>query len=322
MHGHRIDYIAPISRAWERMVNILFRPFDLVKWLAIGFTAWLATLLEGGSARGGGGSGGGDSFDSETIRQSAEGIWDSVGSFFESVGTIVMVFMLAAVILGIIALLVALTWLSCRGKFMFLDNVLANRAEIAEPWTRFGRQGNSLFAWTILFGIGAVILILAVVGIGVLAIVPFAQGRRMVGLALGGGLSAGLVFVGLLVVLGYVSLCLNDFVVPIMHRNGTGILAGWGALLELLNSHFWFFVLYGLLRFIFASMLGLALLTAFLIGCCCCCCVTLVFVIPYVGTVLLLPVHVFIRALGPEYLGELDNRYSLHRPPPLLPRRP
>ena len=34
-----IRYVQPLTRAWDRMVHILFQPFDLAKWLVIGFAA-------------------------------------------------------------------------------------------------------------------------------------------------------------------------------------------------------------------------------------------------------------------------------------------
>lgn len=48
----QINFIAPLSRGWNRMLNSLFRPFDIKKWFALGFTAFLAHLLEwhGGSS--------------------------------------------------------------------------------------------------------------------------------------------------------------------------------------------------------------------------------------------------------------------------------
>ena len=44
----QISYVQPLSRAWERMRQILFDPFELAKWLVLGFSAWLAGLAGGG----------------------------------------------------------------------------------------------------------------------------------------------------------------------------------------------------------------------------------------------------------------------------------
>ncbi len=47
-----IAFFEPLNRAWERMKHILWQPFDLAKWLVLGFSAWLAGLADGA---GGGG---------------------------------------------------------------------------------------------------------------------------------------------------------------------------------------------------------------------------------------------------------------------------
>jgi len=39
-----LSVIDPIGRALDRVKLLLFQPFDLGKWFAIGFCAWLAFL--------------------------------------------------------------------------------------------------------------------------------------------------------------------------------------------------------------------------------------------------------------------------------------
>lgn len=43
-----IGYLAPLERAWARMVEQLFRPFDVATWFVLGFACWLAQLGQGG----------------------------------------------------------------------------------------------------------------------------------------------------------------------------------------------------------------------------------------------------------------------------------
>jgi len=52
-NGSKIEIFKPFGESFEVMKKILFQPFDLKKWLVIGFAAWLANL---------GGSGGGADF--------------------------------------------------------------------------------------------------------------------------------------------------------------------------------------------------------------------------------------------------------------------
>ena len=47
--GPEIQIFKPFGEAFELMKKILFQPFDLKKWLVIGFAAWLANLGGGGS---------------------------------------------------------------------------------------------------------------------------------------------------------------------------------------------------------------------------------------------------------------------------------
>ena len=53
----------PVESAWMGTKKILFQPFDIGKWFALGFSAWLATLLEGGGSFNFNGGGSGDSSD-------------------------------------------------------------------------------------------------------------------------------------------------------------------------------------------------------------------------------------------------------------------
>src|SRR5438874_11650438 len=48
--SNKIEIFTPFGEAFELMKKILFQPFDLKKWLVIGFTAWLASLGAGGGS--------------------------------------------------------------------------------------------------------------------------------------------------------------------------------------------------------------------------------------------------------------------------------
>src|SRR5438552_16678985 len=46
-NGSKIEIFKPFSESFELMKKILFQPFDLKKWLVIGFAAFLASLSGG-----------------------------------------------------------------------------------------------------------------------------------------------------------------------------------------------------------------------------------------------------------------------------------
>ncbi|MBN2175072.1 MAG: hypothetical protein JW731_13140 [Bacteroidales bacterium] len=140
-----IQIIEPLSRAWNRMKKALFQPFDLGKWFTVGFTAFLATLMD---YHGGGNA---------SNKYSEHADWDT---FFNFPGIarewlLEHTFWLTFIIFGIIlvlALIFVFTWLSSRGKFMFLYNVVYDEAEVLKPWQEFRREGNSLFIWRLIYG--------------------------------------------------------------------------------------------------------------------------------------------------------------------------
>jgi len=140
-----IVFLEPLGQAWNRMKIALFKPFDLHKWFVVGFNAFLAGLLEMYN-----GSGGSQWRENSNFREfrglpnrTWEWLMDNPGWFFA-------ILIIAAFV---IALVITLMWLSARGTFMFLDNVVHDRAEIAKPWNRYKKEGNSLFLWRLIFGL-------------------------------------------------------------------------------------------------------------------------------------------------------------------------
>ncbi|MBN1557370.1 MAG: DUF4339 domain-containing protein, partial [Lentisphaerae bacterium] len=51
--GRGVSCVAAVGPAWQGMKSILFRPFEIGKWFALGFAAWLASLGQGGGSGGG-----------------------------------------------------------------------------------------------------------------------------------------------------------------------------------------------------------------------------------------------------------------------------
>jgi len=299
-----ISYVEPLSRAVERMRRILFQPFDLVKWLVIGFSAWLAGL-----AASGGNGGSRIVFDPEdlalerhVITDAAE-VWESM---WENVFLAPLMLLLMTLAL---ALLLLLLWVSSRAKFIFLDNVVNNRAQIVEPWARFRRLGNSLFLWR--FGF-IVVTGLMIGGVLLVVLAPAATlsfNEVLRGLSFVAVFFAVLLVAGLAVLAAYVALFLENFVVPIMYRFDLKTSEAWRAFLPWLkNRGGWFFV-YGL--FVIAVAIPLAVLFGILVCCTCC-----IIALPYIGTVILLPLWVTYRLFGPEFLKQFDENFDLFLSPP------
>jgi len=94
-----------------------------------------------------------------------KGLSDVGHSFHSLLESAVVLPLIVVGVVVLLALVTLLLWVSSRGKFIFLDNLVHNRAAIVEPWRRFASLGNSLFWWRVGFAVAAVL------GFGVVALV-------------------------------------------------------------------------------------------------------------------------------------------------------
>ncbi|HJV48793.1 MAG TPA: hypothetical protein VJ549_05925 [Geothrix sp.] len=284
----------PITPAIAHTKRILFEPFSWRKWLVLGFCAFLANLGGGGSY-----NYNGNPFD-RTAQPDFQPLTAWISEHLPLVialGILLFVF--------ILALAVLFQWLSSRGKFMFLDGVARNRAEIVEPWTRYQVPGDQVFRFRLMLMLAGLALFLVCGGLGVLIALPDIHARAFGSSALAALLGAG----GLLVLgslfLGILSLLLTDFVMPIMYHRGLEISAAWRLLREeLLPGHRWHFAgfyLMTLLLWIPATLLILA-------ACCLTCCVAL---LPYLSSVVCLPLFVFFRCYSLAFLEQFGEGWRI-----------
>jgi hypothetical protein len=109
----------------------------------------------------------------------------------------------------------------------------------------------------------------------------------------------------------------GDLVVPIMFQRGGTCRQAWSELLGLYAGRFHLLILYLLFQIVLALAIGAVVLIAVIATCCIAGCLL---ALPYLGTVLLLPVLVFQRAYSLYYLAQLGPRYDLFQaaaPPPV-----
>ncbi|HEX4265363.1 MAG TPA: hypothetical protein VH597_13580 [Verrucomicrobiae bacterium] len=290
-----ISITDPIGLAIERVRVLLFRPFDLGKWFTIGFCAWLAGL---GERRFGG------NFNGSSNSSSQPG--DFHQQFEHARGFVIQnLYWILPLTIFVVAVCLALgvlfLWLNSRGKFMFLYCVALNRAEVREPWNRFSDAANSLFWFRLvlsLIGMAITLPLLLLAGIaafsmfihsswnpaGILAIIAIVMGMMVIG-----------IFFAL------VRKLTMEFVVPIMFLRGSRSLDAWREFLQLLRPNAGQFVLYILFQIVIALATGAIVVAVVLVTCCLAGCVMM---IPYIGTVLLLPVLVFKRAYSLYYFAQ------------------
>jgi hypothetical protein len=322
----RIEIFKPFGEAFELMKKILFQPFELKKWLVIGFAAWLATLGAGGGGIG--------NFNYPDNRQ------EGARKFNETISQIpqpVLITGICVLICVVLLLIVLFAWLRARGRFILVDCVVRDRAAIAEPWKEFRAEGNSFFLFSLLV---VLVLIAVIVIAGLALIVPFIPrgDQAQPGLAFWIGLS---LFVFVAVCLAFVWALVSQLMVPIMYRQRCRARLGFAQAVNLVSSHPGPILLYVL-------FLLLLVVAVVLISCAVTCVTCCIAAIPYVGTVILLPIPVtlvafslsFLRQFGPDYdvwAGFMPPEFSpillplpslsttpapLPNPPPEPPLRP
>jgi hypothetical protein len=281
---------------------MLFRPAHVGFWFTLGFAAFLSEYLSWGLGRGSDvgwksrGDGGPDGIPVDVIGKVIDFLLNPI------VTTVVI-----AIIICAFAAYVLITWISSRGRFIFLDNVAHERAAIVEPWHRLKRLGNSLFVWRLAFNLVVLMIVGAIVTpfLAAIAALIHAGSFRFADLFVLLPLPLMLLPVGLIA--GYVELCRMSFIEPIMYRDDIGVLAAWKRFVALFVSRPWPFLVYGL--YVLALMV-VAFMVVFTFGFATLTIGFILLAIPYIGSVVLLPLEVTARALGPEFLAQFGPEYA------------
>ncbi|MFA5239225.1 MAG: hypothetical protein WC476_05890 [Phycisphaerae bacterium] len=300
-----VSVIDPIGPAIEWVKVMLFRPFDLGKWFTIGFCAWLAYLCGGG---GGGGQWNGMNKSPEQRAKMTEGISAAKAYILGNLGWIIPV--AAAVVLLMITISLVVLWLNSRGKFMFLHCVAGNKSEVKVPWHKFKKHGNSLFLFRIVLSLIGLAVVAVPVGGGVFLGIMMKTKAVAYAVAIPGIILCGLITIILVISLSLVRKFTFDFVVPVMFLRTESCTAGWREFMTILSVNKARLALYILFQIVIAMAIGAMVLLGCCIGCCLCCVSALLFV-PYIGTVILLPIFVFRQSYTIYYLRQFGPGFDV-----------
>jgi hypothetical protein len=293
-----ISITAPIGQAWERMVRILFQPFDIKKWALLGFCAFLATLGSGGGNSGNGGS-----------RNSNSSMPDFEGEILpwiqEHIVLIVVIGL--ALTLVIVALMALVSWLQARGTFMFLDGITRNRGAVKEPWRNYRELGNSLFVVKFVLGLVMVVGIMTI-SMGMLAMMwpVISTGADIAG-------SVGIILLFILVVFvlavvgGIIGFVISDLIIPTMYANDAKFWLAWDLVKEgMLPDNVGTIFVYALFKMVLGIGVALVGLLALVLTCC-------LAALPYVGSVILLPLSVFMWSYNLYFVRQFGERVDVFR---------
>src|SRR5436190_4620514 len=156
MNGGRpkIEIFKPFGEAFELTKKILFQPFDLTKWLVIGFAAFLSGHFAGVGLNFPSPFG---NFPSHRANQNVISPYLEQWKPWLQVG----IFVFAVLVFIFIVLL---AWLKARGNFIFTDCIVRNRAAIVEPWREYRKDGNSYFLFLLALMFAALVLVALMLG--------------------------------------------------------------------------------------------------------------------------------------------------------------
>jgi len=300
-NSQQISVIEPIGAAIETTKIILFSPFDLAKWFTIGFCAWLATLCQGGGFN--------FNFNSPCGNTGNCNISpDEIQAFILNNLTLVIGIASGIFIVSIVVGTVLL-WLSSRGSFMFLSCVAQNKAQVKLPWHRYRQEGNSLFLFRLVVAVIALLIFVILAGMAAGLIFTFRKNGVDTTVLIIGGLAA-LAVIALPIVLLFSAFIksIYDFVVPIMYLHRTTCMQAWGRFWGLLKNNLGKFLLYFLFQIVIGMAIAAITVAAMVATCCCAACIM---VIPYLGTVLMLPLIVFARSYSLCYLRQYGSDYDV-----------
>ncbi|MFC1524766.1 hypothetical protein ACFL5I_00090 [Planctomycetota bacterium] len=286
----KISVIDAIGPALNHMTKVLFKSFNIVKWLKFGLVAFLVAL-------GSGGGGGfnfntnfnipvGDTGSKDFSFEKTEPIFEPILEWATTHMTLLIILIVAAVLIISIIWMVVI-YFSSRFSFVYLDGVIKNDMQIKKAYKENRITGWSYFLWRIIFWptvLLVIMLFLALVGLGIyLLATAYGFTTVVIILTILIGLIALLVFIALIIFGSVITTFIDDFVVPIMYLKKLRVLQAWKVfrgLLRFNKTHFFLYV-------IFKILLALASVIVIILPCCCFGAICMPFGLLMVGLVVL-----------------------------------
>ena len=288
----KIEIIKPFNDAFELMKKILFQPFDLKKCCVIGFAAFLAHLGSGFNFN--------YRYNSRATGPESAAFQD-LASAIRQIPPWILIFGVVILVILVLTIIVLFAWLRARGRFMFVDCIVKNRGAIAEPWREFRAEGNSYFLFSLLVA-GVLIFVAALLSLPFM--LPIVRGVTVLHLHDAYLLSAIILWGVVILLFAFAWALIAQFMVTLMYRRRCGAQEAFGGALSLIANYPGEITLYCL----FWIALGLGAAVVACVSICLTCCIAL---IPYIGTVILLPIYVCLRAFSLCFLRQFGPDYDV-----------
>lgn len=278
-----VDFGAVISDSVNWTRKMLFRPFNLKKWLILAFIAIMAGAMSNGCNLN---TSGGSDNRYESSRSSspsggcspaaAQGAAAASSCGQLSTPEMAIVWsVLGAAILLVLLVVILFTWLGARFSFVFIDDIVKDDASVRRPFADNAEIGNSYFKFALLFMLTFFACVVAMIALGIFI---FAKSGLMAALnapepsgsAIGGFLLVFIPFLAVFVIVaagvGIFSTMVVDLALPIMYKDRIRVLSGIGKAWEIVKANKGNFVVYLLIKLGLGIGAGIAYVVVFLIG--------------------------------------------------------
>ena len=291
LHPPAVSVIDPINPAIERVKQVLFRPYRMSKWFTIGFCAWLAALGGGGYSYNG--SFPGTKTNYTTTTANSPDVTKFGNYLHANLSWIIPAVIVVCAIL--LVLWVVILWIRSHGIFMLLHCVALDRGEVVIPWKKYAGEAASLWIFRLCLGLAGLLVTLPFLGAVGWTILQLFMHKT------GPDASQILALLGIMmlwmcvgVVFSVVSVFTRHFVVTIMYLRGVSCMEAWREFRAVLMANIGRFILYLLFQVAIGMAMGM-IVFAFVI--CTLFIGALLLFIPFIGTVVMLPLTGFYRSL-------------------------
>jgi hypothetical protein len=215
-----LDAIESISAAWNRAVELLFKPFRWSFWWRMAFLAFMTgEMSSGGNFNVPGNLGG---LGNRSGHRFLAAPWDTFGPG-----------LIAALAVAAFVFVIVFMYLGCVFRFVLFDAVLTGRHRLREGFGRWQHHGTRLFWWSL----GYFLIMMSGVGIAALVIVMGVRGMKAGAGTSILGIVLGVLAILVLLVIGLTVFVLTkDFVIPIMAFEGSSTTEAWGKLWRMIKE--------------------------------------------------------------------------------------
>lgn len=282
--------VGAIHAATARIGRMLFQPFDVANYLTLALAVWLWHL--GGSWQGSGMTWSNPSASSLDLGPLVDTV-DRMG--WPVVAGIAAATMALASLFWVI-----LAFLRARGNVIVIDDLARERAALSKPWSELSSQANQLWALHVSFGFVVGTIVVVVIGLPLaIAVTRALDGTQAIAVGFATG---SLIVVGLFAafVIGVVVAVIDDLVAPLMVLRQTGMQEAAAELGDLVRVAPLAFVIYLVARVLISLVIAAV---ASVLSCSTCGAAS---ILPFAGTLLLLPLLLGVRAFTLEFLGQLS----------------